>query len=693
MKLRAPYNFIPLAKEVFYPCWAGKISFDRPFRDGLSGVIDVTLTARSPIFVRNGLSKMVVTDDDRRSVDPNDYNRFNHIKDSEGNLLFFIPGSSVKGMLRSTIEIISDGKFAQVENRSFGKRNLNDPNYRNDMQHASCGWMYVGDDGGWKIEDHGKAMKVNIALLRDVMPDLMSHIKNGDALRRDENKTSMVKYKMLLGKGETFREVDFYDDFISQKLKVKYKIGKITTSKDKPVDAVVSVNGVNDDKEGIVVLTGQQGAYNSKKSNPGKHHEFIFPDMCVTEALPVSDNVVEAFRTIHANSDDWTGLWADQLFIRNQRIPVFFCKDGDGYVTSIGLASMYKYPHKKSVHGAIPEGHFDVRPDLAECMFGYSRQEDGELVALKGRVQVGHFFATKCSGEDSPHKLILGTPHPSYYPLYVQGGKTWDEAVEVNGRKFYPIRKGEWKQKVLDGEKVIVEDNGKLAKSAVAMCPLAAGTVFTGKIRFFNLKPFELGAMVAALTLFNKPGHYHSIGMGKPLGYGKTEVTVTGIKCRSNAEPDKDFDEAVFDMTVDECIDGYKLKCDERFAAWEESEVAKELFAMASENESVDSYMVMTTDTKTDEFRLLKESRGLPRFSKLVKLKGEYEAEVLSVKKSRKHQDEYVRYGLCLSKQSDITVVSRPFLVKENTVIYSIKDKVTVHVNDKEEIDRVYKLK
>lgn len=689
MKLRAPYNFIPLAKDVFLPDWDEKISFERPFEDGLSGVIDVTLTARSPIFVRNGLSKMVVTDDDRRSISQNDYNRFNHIKDSEGNLLFFIPGSSVKGMLRSTIEIISDGKFAQIENQSFGKRNLNDSKYRNNMQNASCGWMYVGDDGGWKIDDHGKAMKVNVALLDPMLPDLMKHIKDRDALKRDENKTSMAKYKMLLDKGETFRGVDFYDDFISPKLNVTYKIGKITTSRHEEVNAVVSVNGNNDDKEGTVVLTGQQGAYDPKRfPKPGKHHEFIFPDKCVKEALAVADNIVEAFKTIHANSDDWTGLWADQLLLRNQRIPVFFSNDDHGNVTSIGLASMYKYPYKKSVHEAnIPKEHLDARPDLAECMFGYCRQQDGELVALKGRVQVGHFFVTECRGEQDPHKLILGTPHPSYYPLYVQDGKTWDEAVEVNGRKFYPIRKENVTEQLPKDDKVVVEENGikKLSKSAIAMCPLAAGTVFTGKIRFFNLKPFELGALVAALTFFDKPGHYHSIGMGKPLGYGKTEVTINKIECIRNAEPDKDLV-----MTTDECID--RFKC-ERFAAWEESEAAKELFAMASENESVDSYMVMTTDAKTDEFRLLKESRGLPRFSKLVKLKGEYEAEVLSVKKSRKHQDEYVRYGLCLSKQSDITVVSRPFLVKENTVIYSIKDKVTVHVNDKEEIDRVYKLK
>ena len=84
MKLRAPYNFIPLAGSVFYPKWAKDISFEMPFEDGFSGVIDVTMTAESPIFVRNGLSKIKVTDDVRRHPGKNEYNRFNHIVDAEG---------------------------------------------------------------------------------------------------------------------------------------------------------------------------------------------------------------------------------------------------------------------------------------------------------------------------------------------------------------------------------------------------------------------------------------------------------------------------------------------------------------------------------------------------------------------------------------------------------------------------------
>lgn len=551
--------------------------------------------------------------------------------------------------------------------------------------------MYVGDDGGWKIDDHGKAMKVNVALLGSILPDLMKHIKDRDALKRDENKTSMVKYKMLLDKGETFRGVDFYDDFISPKLNVTYKIGKITTSRHEEVNAVVSVNGNNDDKEGTVVLTGQQGAYDPKRfPKPGKHHEFIFPDKCVKEALAVADNIVEAFKTIHANSDDWTGLWADQLLLRNQRIPVFFSKDDHGNVTSIGLASMYKYPYKKSVHEAIiPKEHLDARPDLAECMFGYCRQQDGELVALKGRVQVGHFFVTECRGEQDPHKLILGTPHPSYYPLYVQDGKTWDEAVEVNGRKFYPIRTDNVTEPLPNEEKVVIEDKGvkKLSKSAVAICPLAAGTVFTGKIRFFNLKPFELGALAAALTLFNKPGQkkrYHSIGMGKPMGYGKTEVAVTGINCIKNDNPHEDLP-----VTIDECIELFKSECDNRFADWADSEVAKELFAMASENESVDSYMVMTTDAKTDEFRLLKESntKGLPAFTKVTKgsiCPGRYKAEVISSKRTKKDGKVFEKYGVVLLDNPDIILTSKNFSISNDRSLYSIDDKVEVNVVDGE---------
>lgn len=684
MKLRAPYNFVPLSPEgVFHPDWAESISLDIPFEDGMTGVIDVSFKAESPIFVRNGLSKIVVSDEAARPLHESMYNRFNHIAGHDGRPLYFIPGSSVKGLLRSTVEIISNGKFAQVENQSFGKRDPGNKDYRSIMLKCSCGWMYVDEKGTWKIDDHGTAKKVNVALLSGVLPNLMKHIKDKEALRKDANKTALVKYRMLLTGTAKFNDVDFYDDYISKKLNVKYRMGAITTAKGNKIDAVVSVNGAGDICEGILVLTGQQGAYNPGKTNPGKHHEFIIPSACVRSGIEVDIKVVEAFKTIHVNSDDWTRLWSYQLLVRNQRIPVFFCKDSKGNVTSMGLASMYKYPCDKSVFDAIKDDFLADKPDLAECMFGYVSKDNYD--ALKGRVHVGHMFAETVVNPDlsEVHKLILGTPHPSYYPLYVQGGKTWDEAVEVNGRKFYPIRKDNSVRALPDNENpavVVGEQGAKLVESAVAMVPLAAGTVFKGKIRFFNLRPFELGALVSALTLFGNQTRFHSIGMGKPLGYGKTSVTVNCISVYKNTDP-----ETKVVLSVGDCIGLFtKGTAGYDYKTWSDSEVNREFTEMTRENEDVDSYMVMTTDASTNEFRLLKGSKGLPRFTQRTKgaeegilKKGRYIGKIVSSQSVKDWETGNTtwKYVVSLDSHPDIMLIADKVPVR-----FGVGNNVSVNV-------------
>ena len=55
--IKAPFNFVPLSEKVFFPDWADQISQDIPFSDGLSGTIELKITAESPIFVRNGYNR------------------------------------------------------------------------------------------------------------------------------------------------------------------------------------------------------------------------------------------------------------------------------------------------------------------------------------------------------------------------------------------------------------------------------------------------------------------------------------------------------------------------------------------------------------------------------------------------------------------------------------------------------------
>ena len=55
--IRSPYNFVPVSDKVFFPDWADQISHDIPFSDGVSGSLELTITAKTPLFVRNGHTK------------------------------------------------------------------------------------------------------------------------------------------------------------------------------------------------------------------------------------------------------------------------------------------------------------------------------------------------------------------------------------------------------------------------------------------------------------------------------------------------------------------------------------------------------------------------------------------------------------------------------------------------------------
>lgn len=123
--MRAPFNFVPLPEQaVFYPDWANKISFDAPFRDAQCGKIHIKITAKTPIFVRQG---HVIGQE-------NAPNSFVRNRDS-----YFIPATSIKGAVRNILEIVSFGKLSILQ--QIEGKNINNllPQYDRDrMDLAEC---------------------------------------------------------------------------------------------------------------------------------------------------------------------------------------------------------------------------------------------------------------------------------------------------------------------------------------------------------------------------------------------------------------------------------------------------------------------------------------------------------------------------------------------------------------------------
>lgn len=602
--IKAPFNFVPLSDKVFFPDWADKVSQDVPFEDGVSGTIELNITAQTPIYVRNGHTK-----DDADEKNEN-YASFSRTSDNR----YFIPATSIKGCIRNVLEIMSFGKMTQVENSSFGLRDLNNADYRNQMKNICCGWLQQKGNG-YILYDWGEPGRISVeAIDKKYNTRLAEFVKKG-SFREDANKTA--KYKYMITNAEASCKVDMFtkDEELQ---KAKLKVNKIEPRK------FYKFGG---NREGVLVFTGQPSQRKKvfdkrthKEKWTGKYYEFVFLKPDKESSITLTDDLVKAFKTIHAESPDYKDFWAKKL-LRGERIPVFFKKNGQE-IHSVGLAYMYKYPFRHSVFDAIPtelknsKKKDAFRCDLQECIFGYTYNEN----ALRGRVQFGHAFVNGTPIVLDDKKFVSATPHPSFYPLYVQNGSDWNNASIISGRKRYPVR-------------TQVDYNNEGTDNMFQVCKmLDKGASFTEKITFHNLKPIELGALISALTFHRSNENcYHNLGFGKAYGYGK--IKISDLKLNF-VDESIDYYLLEFEKTMGTFMESVEDRrgVNSQFAAlakgvkvnkWLGSAQLQELVAMAtgipSGKEHNFQYLKMSTNRNDNEFLQVKSNREfLNRYTKII---------------------------------------------------------------------------
>ena len=582
--IKAPFNFVLLNDKVFFPDWADKISQDVPFEEGLSGTIELKITAQTPFFVRNGHTK---EDADAKNEE---YASFSKTSDNK----YFIPATSIKGCIRNVLEIMSFGKISQVDDASFGKRDLQNNSYTSLMRKVKCGWLSLADDG-YIIENHGIPKRVSI---KDI-----DKLLGGDRL-----------YKFIT-------ETDFANDsdkLARKKYEIIYKIknkNAETSTKDGFERFVLSNDYLLTNDKGTFVLTGQSSKreYDPQAKKPkvgkdgkeigcwkGKEKEFLFPNKCIG-TIKVDDDIFKAFETIHKDSEDYYSFWKKKLY-KGQKIPVFFILENNK-LHSFGLTGLYKYPFKNTVYDAIPvelknpeiNNRDAFKMDLAECLFGFAYNDS----ALRGRVHFGNAFA---QGQPIPmpnKPFVSATPHPSFYPLYVKNGYDWDMANRISGRKRYPIRK-----------QVDYKNEGT-ARMEQTCSMLSKGTVFNEKIMFHNLKPVELGALLSALTFHkNQNRCFHNLGFGKPYGYGSAKIS--------------DIKLGFVDNSIDFYMLEFEIEMEKHIPDWKQSSAMRELINMAEGipdgYEKEFQYLKMLNDRESNEFLEVKNNHErLHSFSEIVK--------------------------------------------------------------------------
>ena len=516
----APFNFVPLSEEVYFPDWSEKISHDIPFSDGSSGIIRMRIKAMTPIFVRNGH-----TPEDKENW-TDDYKEFSHTPDGR----YFIPATSIKGMVRNILEIASFGKMSRITNKRYSIRDLHMDDYRTYFQkhEVHCGWMIVNKQSETAtITDHGIPGRISAkeidSKLGIGLSDFVYEKKPGN-LTKIENRYAKAKYDLVDKKGD---------------VSLQGKFSVFSDEDDNDVDNRIKVQFSNNGKPGTIVFTGQPGRRKDKLGNKkatGKFYEFVFFNKELrTYVINTNEDggIYEDFCFIHEDSEDWK-YWQKQ-----KRIPVFFTLDSYGEIEYMGLSYMFKLPTKKHINEFLPKPHRSLEYDLAECIFGTIGDE-----SLKGRVQFSPAFC--CSEEPQVGEMVkpyLGSPKPSYYPIYTQQKgvdgklkqgskyKTFlDDDAKLRGWKRYPVRS--------NVSRVDAAGEGQ-DKNTNPFRPLCEGTEFEYVIRYHNLREVELGALLFALNPFDLC--LFSLGFCKPYGFGVIRMEITNISKEENERLKQQF--------------------------------------------------------------------------------------------------------------------------------------------------------
>lgn len=590
--ITAPYNFVPLAETVVIPDWGHLVSHDIPFRDGLCGSIEFTLTAHTPIMIGGKRSKQGNT----TTVD------FFQMPDGT----YAIPGSSLKGMIRNVLEIATFSRFRQVDDRRLSVRDLHYASYRNQMITTKNGAFLPLAKAGW-LSFSDNQWRITPCDFSRIEQDELAKYSN-DSWWESVPRTE-IDNKTKLHKEHTFK-YHHWTKTNNLPLEINFDAEPLKTHKHSDNKYLIYSRAYNlgeGSLRGTLVFTGQPSTRIRDKKGY-KHMEFIFHNE-QSEPIPVNHETWHDFIEIHKESAEWN-YWHKQ-----KRIPVFYKSEDGKKIDAIGMTMMFRLPYTHSIHDMIchtnPTHTSGDAPDFADLLFGQIDEKDGKT-SLKGRVYFENATQRKKNHPMQDTKVVLSEPKPSYYPNYVRqrvknGNRLsgndyqtyFDNHATLRGWKRYPSRH-------------VVNTNGSEGSDSISTIirPLPKGSQFNGRVVFHNLKPEELGALLWSMTLDENKKLRHSIGMAKPYGYGQISMDIK----TSNTTPNDPLSQK---PGANELIKKFTSYMDKRLAeAWRDTTQIRTMLAIA------DPEYVRKPEYRLEHMRLAKKEFVDAKKARLVL--GEY---------------------------------------------------------------------
>jgi len=545
----APYNFVSLNKTIVEgELFEENDKYHSKEANRFTGYIKCNIETLTPLYIRGC---------------------FDENEEAKGKSEFFsptnkarIPGSSIRGMIRTLVEIVSWSKmkFAEKEElfsfRALADKSEKLKNSYKVVRNFKTGYIIKKKDRYYirhaKKIGGIKHFRISQNLVISAFPKLK--------LMNDE------EYKM-------FREEIYFDHTSMKERNPKRPycyweiMGKIKKASDHP-------NGYGNWKKGWVICSG--GIADKKE----KH--WIVPETDSTE-IKISEDDIKAYRDAciseYIEENDFSAVNESML----PKHPCFWVEKKGKYY--FGHTPYFRIPYDYKLDKFIEQETQDKPIDLTESIFGRVGDKDKETT-FPGRV----FFEDAICNEDSPYlnkavsvPHILSSPKPTTFQHYLEQNYATEHKginisglsdynssnTDIRGYKLYwhkeednwlailEIKEKDWKDfiqskdvkeesfkngKKEEGDKVLIDLNkidinnnddyeellnfifrDKKKVQHTKIRPIRSGINLNFRIRFENLSDIELGALLFVLSL--PPGCAHKLGMAKPLGLGSVRIT------------------------------------------------------------------------------------------------------------------------------------------------------------------------
>lgn len=520
-----PYNFIPLrgvkAKAKDDPAISG---------EKYTGFIEYTIQTKTPLFIPNtsNTDAFCINVDGHKSYDFFSYQDLTGIPLSDGKTCYepVIPGSEMRGLIRSNYEILTNSCLFNVDDEVISKR----------TDQVFMAGLIKKDGEGFHLYE-----------ARDCIYREGEERRWADAYRTNRFLEGEKVYVDVMVRDGRMKPLAKNPG--KEKLDGK-TVGYVIKGEDSPGGKnkkhclhVFCVKGSEPIKKNISITVLDQVLKEYHFNNPKSYKEYAAQWMKFKEG---NENTEAYFPVYYSYTEN---------------------KCTDGTYIMLSPASKTREVYKNKI-GQMIKGHekCNHKNELCPACALFGTIED--KFKMKSRVRFSDLHRiSEGSLEDVYYNPItlepLATPKINNMEFYYKrpsedawfwtgdywidyNGKIHSYIPQINGRKFY------WHHPSME-----LKEGEEPSKLNITIRPLKQGVLFRGKIFFDNITKTELDTLIYVVNAGDRNSleekeHGYKLGAAKPLGYGSIKLNADRIVLRTI---EKDDEHKVIELQEKEYLD------------------------------------------------------------------------------------------------------------------------------------------